>query len=112
EICGVWEVLVVYYWEEAAGGSGGGAFALGSRSGNMLVPKDLSGINLAHNLGGDPDSVRKLDWQDELKVFHIANDFEPDVIIGSDLVYYPMDATPLLQTLEITLKAENGARDA
>ncbi|KAL7540604.1 hypothetical protein ACHAWF_006730, partial [Thalassiosira exigua] len=111
EICGAREVLATDYWEEAAGGSRG-AFALGGGSGDRLVPKDLFGINLAHNLGKDLDSVKNLDWHDELEVFRVANEFCPNVIVGSDLVYYPMDATPLLQTLEIMLKAENGAEEA
>jgi len=101
EICSSQDILATDYWEENMDGPG-----------DRLVPKDLFGVNLAYNIGSDAtSSVQHLDWHDEMGTLKVASDFRPDVIIGSDLVYYPMDTPPLLQTLEILLKA-GGAKDA
>ena len=116
EICHAEHVLATDYWEDEATGVVGN-----SGVGDRLVPKSLSGANLAYNIGcgsfgggmamnddSTNASVRMLDWHDEMGVFKLANEYLPDLIIGSDLVYYPMDTTPLLQTLEILLKANGG----
>lgn len=100
--------LATDYWEDGKNYNASG--------GDRLVPKNLFGANLAYNIGSsDSDgnasantSVERLDWHDEMSIFKIAHDFRPDVIIGSDLVYYPMDTAPLLQTLEILLKNSGG----
>ena len=90
-ICNCVDVLPTDYWERD-----------GLVIGNRLVPKDLFGVNLQYNVGGcDPYN---LDWHDELSVFEVSTNFRPDLIIGSDLVYYPDDTEPLLQTLDIFLK--------
>ena len=102
ELCNAREICATDYWEIP-----------NESAGERLVPKDLFGANLAYNVGGsledgstsDAASVRRLDWHDEMGIFKLANKFNPDVIIGSDLVYYPMDTSPLLQTIEILFKA-------
>ena len=60
--------------------------------GNRLAPKDLFGVNLAYNVGCEP---RNLDWHDELSAFDVFTNFEPDIIVGSDLVFAIMNALPL-----------------
>ena len=90
-ICNCVDVLPTDYWERD-----------GLVIGNRLIPKDLFGVNLQYNVGGcDPYN---LDWHDELSVFEVSTNFCPDLVIGSDLVYYPDDSEPLLQTLDIFLK--------
>jgi hypothetical protein len=95
KVCNAKQVLPTDYWERD-----------GLVIGNRLVPKDLFGKNLAYNVGCEPYN---LDWHDEISVFEASTLFRPDVIIGSDLVYYPDDAEPLLQTLDILLKNGSGA---
>jgi len=97
EICCADQVLATDYWERE-----------GLVVGNRLVPKDLFGVNLAFNVGCQP---RNLDWHDELSVFDVSTNFKPDLVVGSDLVYYPDDTEPLLQTLDILLKNGGGARN-
>lgn len=107
EICGADSILATDYWEEDVPGD--------TIVGDRLVPKNLFGANLAYNvnngrrnsdnINSDSATVQRLDWHDEMGIFKVANTFCPDIIIGSDLVYYPMDTAPLLQTLEILLKA-------
>ena len=121
-VCGAEKVMATDYWELSdIDANGGSVLPMGAPdSGERLVPKDLFGANLAYNVEVSEDdeaiaSVRRLDWHDEMEIFANANEYRPDVIIGSDLVYYPMDTSPLLQTLEILLKAgreEGSAREA
>lgn len=85
-----------------------------TNNGDRLMAKSLFGRNLAYNIGTDENenvSVKRLDWHDEMGIFKVATDYKPDVIIGSDLVYYPMDTLPLLQTIEMLCKA-GGAKEA
>ena len=85
-----------------------------TNNGARLMAKSLFGRNLAYNIGSDENehiSVKRLDWHDEMGIFKVATDYKPDVIIGSDLVYYPMDTVPLLQTIEMLCKA-GGAKEA
>lgn len=96
EVCCA-DVLATDYWESE-----------GVVVGNRLVPKDLFGVNLAFNVGCQP---RNLDWHDELSVFDVSTNFKPDIVVGSDLVYYPDDSEPLLQTLDILLKNGGGAQN-
>lgn len=120
-------ILATDYWEEKEESSSAemspsyhdslyrnSAIGETTNTGDRLVAKNLFGVNLAYNIGQseehDNTSVKRLDWHDEMGIHKIADDFRPDVIIGSDLVYYPMDTTPLFQTLEILLKT-GGAED-
>ena len=96
EVCGS-QVLATDYWEGREG----------LIVGNRLVPKELFGVNLAYNVGCEPQN---LDWHDELSVFSVSTNFKPDIIVGSDLVYYPDDTEPLLQTLDILLKNGGGGQ--
>ena len=113
ELCNAQKILATDYWEvEVVHGKP--LLSLDNPSGDRLVPKNLFGANLAYNMMGSSTddsataTVRRLDWHDVQDIFKIANEFSPDVIIGSDLVYYPMDTSPLLQTLEILLKNGGG----
>jgi len=99
DIAGASDVLATDYWEED-----GGKF-----DADRLVPKNLFGANLAHNVGSET-AVKHLDWHDQVSVMNVYDEFQPDVIIGSDLVYYLADTPPLIQTLDILLKS--GATDA
>lgn len=102
DICGASDVLATDYWEEEDG----------KFDADRLVPKNLFGANLAYNLGPSGSSasaVKRLDWHDTNGVIYAADQFRPDVIIGSDLVYYPMDTPPLLQTLNVLFNS--GASD-
>lgn len=76
---------------------------------DRLVPTKYHGLNLEHNVvvseGGA--RVQCLDWHDRESAILARDSFEPDLIIGSDLVYYPMDVEPLLNVLEILLTANS-----
>ena len=96
---------------------------------DRLVPTKFHGMNLHYNVvdqqqqgqkeinnnddgidDNDNDidravesAVLKLDWYDPGSTKLIKTTFRPDLIIGSDLMYYPTDVEPLLNTLEILL---------
>jgi len=93
---------------------------------DRLVPTKFHGMNLKYNVeqevnrgrqkvisdnnGDDNDddrvvetAVLKLDWHDQVGTKNAKATFCPDLVIGSDLVYYPMDVEPLLNALEILL---------
>ena len=83
---------------------------------DRLVPTKFHGLNLEHNVcvvgkknrdDGDTDrvetSVRCLDWHDRASAAKARDSFRPDLVIASDVVYYPMDVEPLLGVLEILL---------
>ncbi|KAL7536067.1 hypothetical protein ACHAXR_006898 [Thalassiosira sp. AJA248-18] len=124
EVCHAHSILATDYWEVAGKVDDDGHQLLSSGNGgddDRQVPKDLFGVNLAYNIGSlgssttgstTASSIGMLDWHDESGIFKIANEFRPDVIIGSDLVYYPKDTTPLLQTLESLLKTGGGPKEA
>ncbi|KAL7500030.1 hypothetical protein ACHAWT_009901 [Skeletonema menzelii] len=97
EVCCADQVLATDYWERE-----------NLVVGNRLVPKELFGVNLAYNVRCEP---RNLDWHDELSVFDVSTNFDADIIVGSDLVYYPDDVEPLLQTLNILMKNGGGAQN-
>jgi len=118
-------ILATDYWEEEVTADStqesstdalyrNSALGQTTNSGDRLMAKSLFGRNLAYNIGADENqlgSVKRLDWHDEMGIFKVATDYKPDVIIGSDLVYYPMDTLPLLQTIEMLCKA-GGAKEA
>lgn len=52
-------------------------------------------------------AVQRLDWHDPEGAALAKASFKPDLIIGSDLIYYPMDVDPLLNTLQ-TLLLDDG----
>ena len=99
DVAGAADVMATDYWEED-----GGKF-----DADRLVPKNLFGANLVHNIGSET-AVKHLDWHDQFNVMNVYDEFRPEVIIGSDLVYYLADTPPLIQTLNILLKS--GATDA
>ena len=119
-------ILATDYWEEEVTADStqtssstdslyrNSALGQTTNNGDRLMAKSLFGRNLAYNIGSDENeqtSVKRLDWHDEMGIFKVATDYKPDVIIGSDLVYYPMDTLPLLQTIEMLCKA-GGAKEA
>ena len=84
--------------------------------GDRLVPTKFHGLNLeynvvnnAYNKRGDgknsnvETAVQRLDWHDRVSALSARDSFRPDLIIGSDLVYYPMDVEPLFNILELLL---------
>ncbi len=73
---------------------------------DRLVPTKYHGLNLEHNVAtaASVARVQCLDWHDRESAILARDSFQPDLIIGSDLVYYPMDVEPLLNVLEILLK--------
>jgi hypothetical protein len=96
---GATSVLVTNHWEEE--GRGGRK----EGNGNRLMPKNPHGANLTHKVislggigsGGVPAaSMRHLNWHNGERACNIAGGYRPDLIIGSDLVYYPADMTPIL----------------
>ncbi|KAL3767658.1 hypothetical protein ACHAW5_006999 [Stephanodiscus triporus] len=109
-------VLATDHWEEEeGGGSRRGRKDDDGDGGGRLMPKNPHGANLAHNVVGASvvpavASVRRLDWHDEGGARDIANDYRPDLIIGSDLIYYPADVSPLLRTLGILLGDDGGGK--
>ena len=99
DIAGASDVLATDYWEEDAG----------TFDADRLIPKNLFGANLAHNIGSET-ATKHLDWHDQVNVMSAYDEFQPEIIIGSDLVYYLADTPPLIQTIDILLKS--GASDA
>eukprot|EP00548_Thalassiothrix_antarctica_P006220 CAMPEP_0194139324 /NCGR_PEP_ID=MMETSP0152-20130528/8983_1 /TAXON_ID=1049557 /ORGANISM="Thalassiothrix antarctica, Strain L6-D1" /LENGTH=276 /DNA_ID=CAMNT_0038837107 /DNA_START=141 /DNA_END=971 /DNA_ORIENTATION=+ len=68
-----------------------------------LIPTKYHGMNLRYNVG---KSVQQLDWHNSNSVQAARNSFRPDLIIGSDLIYYTMDIEPLVNTLKILLHGD------
>ena len=99
DIAGASDVLATDYWEEDDG----------TFDADRLIPKNLFGANLAHNIGSET-AIKHLDWHDQVNVMSAYDEFQPEIIIGSDLVYYLADTPPLIQTIDILLKS--GATDA
>ena len=99
DIAGASDVLATDYWEEDDG----------TFDADRLIPKNLFGANLAHNIGSET-ATKHLDWHDQVNVMSAYDEFQPEIIIGSDLVYYLADTPPLIQTIDILLKS--GASDA
>ena len=99
DIAGASDVLATDYWEEDDG----------TFDADRLIPKNLFGANLAHNIGSET-AIKHLDWHDQVNVMSAYDEFQPEIIIGSDLVYYLADTPPLIQTIDILLKS--GASDA
>jgi len=99
QICGAAKVLATDYWEEEEEGSVVDGALCDTKRG---VPANLFGLNLAYNLGSESE-VRRLDWHDKANIIQTAEEFRPDIVVGSDLVYEPINTAPLLQTLHILL---------
>ena len=92
-------VLATDFWE----------METGDFDGDRLVPTKYHGLNLEYNVLNNNHNdyqssfVQRLDWHDRDTAIESRNSFLPDTIIGSDLVYYPMDVEPLLSVLELLL---------
>jgi len=98
-------VLATDFWENDTDGF----------DGDRLVPTKFHGLNLEHNVvvkkssndeaaaAAAETSVQKLDWHDRASATSARETFRPDLVIGSDLVYYPMDVEPLLGALGVLL---------
>jgi predicted nicotinamide N-methyase len=86
---------------------------------DRLVPEHWHGVNLEYNVvenrqESDEDKaasiayVRKVDWHDLQSVRRVVEETSTlakiDLVIGSDIIYYPMDMEPLWNTLETLLK--------
>jgi predicted nicotinamide N-methyase len=78
------------------------------REKERLVPETWHGINLEYNVvqGQTKEGgalVKRLDWHD-LETVRQAAGPSVDLVIGSDLIYYPMDIQPLWNTIETLLQ--------
>ncbi|VEU38547.1 unnamed protein product [Pseudo-nitzschia multistriata] len=99
-------VLATDFWQEDGDGF----------DGDRLVPTKFHGMNLEYNVVAARGNkrreaaVQRLDWHDRASAVSARESFRPDVVIGSDLMYYPMDIEPLLNVLE-TFLVEDGDRD-
>lgn len=107
---GAGAVLATDFWETEAD----------TFDGDRLVPTKFHGLNLEYNVvrnhgnsnssNNVEKSVQKLDWHDRDSATEARDSFRPDLVIGSDLVYYPMDVEPLLGVLEFLLVGEKPIR--
>ena len=91
--------------------------------GDRLVPTKFHGLNLEYNVhnshsrdvstndGVAETLVQRLDWHDRESATAARDSFRPDLVIGSDLVYYSMDVEPLLNVLEILLDASSSSSE-
>ena len=91
--------------------------------GDRLVPTKFHGLNLEYNVVNNANNendnknsnvetaVQRLDWHDRVSALSARDSFRPDLIIGSDLVYYPMDVEPLLNILELLLLGDVTANE-
>ena len=68
------------------------------------TPEKMHAINLQYNT---QTAVQRVDWKDLQTVQQAKAIFEPDIIVGSDLVYYPINLQPLLNTLQVLLDGEH-----
>lgn len=75
------------------------------------IPARLHGINLEYNVQGGGAQVQRVDWHDADTVAD-AKSFGADLIVGSDLVYYPSNVQPLIDTLQALMTEEGGASEA
>ena len=74
-----------------------------------VVPDPLHALNLQYNT---QTAVQRVDWNDLETVRQAQAIFQPDIILGSDLVYYPVNVQPLLDTLQELLPLENNPKSA
>ena len=104
---GVGKVMATDFWEEQSG------FGK-SWDKKRLIPHKLFGVNLEFNVvrcagianqRQDENAilVGKLDWSSEADAFRTKVVFDPTLIVGSDIVYRPEHAPPLLRTLELLM---------
>lgn len=74
---------------------------------DRLVPEVWHGINLQFNVDQKPRAkAQRLDWHD----LDSVRKCQADIVVGSDLIYYPMDLEPLWNTMDILLE-ECGAKE-
>lgn len=93
--------------------------------GDRLVPTKFHGLNLEYNVCVNNKNNNKnnadrvevesfvqcLDWHDRDSAANARDTFRPDLVIASDVVYYPMDVEPLLNVLEILLVGDGDVDD-
>jgi predicted nicotinamide N-methyase len=78
-----------------------------------LVPDKWHGMNLEYNVqqqGKKGARVQRLDWHNPDSI-GFAKAFNADLIVGSDLVYYPSDIQPLWNTIKTLMDGEVGAKE-
>lgn len=82
---------------------------------DRLFPNSLFGTNLDYNIqknrnNNNVGQVIKYDWHEYPSLddeSHPIRQFAPDIIVGSDLIYYPEDVDPFLQTLKRIVSNDN-----
>ena len=86
---------------------------------DRLFPNSLFGTNLEYNIQKNENTknvgqVVKYDWHKYQALDdenHPIRQFAPNIIIGSDLIYYPEDVEPFLQTLKRLLSNQKDKVD-
>jgi predicted nicotinamide N-methyase len=99
DVLGATSVVATDFWMEAED-------ALFDK--DRLVPEVWHGINLQFNVDQKQPRAKaqRLDWHD----LDSVRQCQADIVVGSDLIYYPMDLEPLWNTMEILLH-ECGAKE-
>lgn len=127
-------ILATDFWEERPEGGEMQFGNSGSVDKERLFPSYMFATNLEFNLiqsAGLPISsvgensgsnegelqkdercaVQKLDWHNEFDTYS-AKMFDADLIIGSDIVYYPEDVEQLIHTLTVLIDVEESRKEA
>lgn len=72
---------------------------------DRLIPESWHGINLKFNVETSPKAkAQHVDWFNPDTVRHALEVGQPNIVVGSDLIYYPTDLWSLWNTIEICLK--------
>lgn len=95
-------VVATDFWYEES------AAAESIRDMDRLIPEVYHGINLRYNVAQGHDEARvrviQLDWHTDSQDIQRRIGPPVDLVIGSDLVYYPADVEPLWSTIESLLR--------
>jgi predicted nicotinamide N-methyase len=93
DVLGASSVLATDFW------------MVGDREKDRLIPENWHGINLEFNVVTSPRAkVQHVDWFNPDTVRQALHTGQPNIVVGSDLVYYPTDLEPFWNTIDICLK--------
>jgi predicted nicotinamide N-methyase len=73
------------------------------------IPEKFHAMNLQYNT---QTAVQRIDWRQLQTVREAKAIFQPDILLGSDLVYYPVNLQPLLDTLQVLLDQDKNCASA
>eukprot|EP00980_Cylindrotheca_fusiformis_P005135 scaffold1087_cov136-Cylindrotheca_fusiformis.AAC.21 len=72
---------------------------------DRLIPENWHGVNLEFNVATTQRAkVQQVDWFNPDTVRQALQTCQPNIVVGSDLVYYPADLEPFWNTIDICLK--------